>query len=771
MIAVLLLIGAVSILCSCTKGAIRHSGRVDFSLEGYSVIHPNTNDGSVTATFRKQMIQFADLLEAVTGERVLAYTEAGARNTNGKEILVGLTGREESQEVYDSIKGNGFAICLKNEKLVIVGTTNLMTLYAVRYFCEQYLQNTASDGTLSLHKRVKANNLPVIELANTDTSYCSFVYASDLDDELGNKWIALEGPDYDYPYELLLNSVEKLKKVTDLGGKSFPRKTDEKASERGEIQFGIPDRAEVRECLSDMKAEEYGVFVRNERVAVTAWSDTALGEASLMFEDLIDEALLTDEEGKSRIIFPEGLSLTDICSSDWITDFPRPEGLPLYNTQDAGDNSLQYLYMGEGVNANAFSDYCALLESEGYALLSENEIEGSLFATYVNEERRVSLYVAYNAFSHAADNFNYEPRLKVISSSLDDVVLPDETILAPDPSYEKKQDSTITCLSLTQEAVGMGYVIMLEDGRFVLFDGGSETGGSSDRLWQILSNLHEKASGAAPSPQNPVRIAAWFLTHSHNDHYAAPKAFLTKYGKTGMLRMEYLFGNYPSMISVHNAFGKDSFLTNNASSLPSMVQGGGKFVRIHTGDKFYFANLEIEVLCTQEDLNPLRMEIFNDTSSIVRFTMRATDEEGNRVENREAVTTSVWTGDAFVYGSRFCSAMYGSYLESDMVQLAHHGNIGCESPFYAFIRPTTVWFPNNYEPFLSYTSGTNSRWQNKVDYELVYGIGSVKYVYTSDTCNATLTLKASGPAYEEIYDGITNQPLPYGGSTAIKIGK
>lgn len=765
-----LLTSLVSFSGCATGDAVRTGGKINLDPEGFTLVFPDPDNGEVSATFREQAKSFASRLSVVTGVDVRALSRKDS-DAGRKVILVGETGDGAARRLSRSIKGEGFAIKVKKNSIVIAGSTPVMTMYALQYLTENYLTEESSNGKVTLPRRVRANRLPTMELANSEGTNCSFVYDASLDTKEGNPW---REPDnaaqYDYPYAALLDCLGNLAKVTELKSNTFVKKADTAPSEENEIVVGIADRDEVRESLATLSGEAFGVFVKNGKTLVLAHSDTALSYAHGYFRDLMSDALIKREDGTVSVQLPIGLALTGLCFENYATDFPKPDGVTLYNTQDAGDKSLQYLYMGDGVNADAFRAYCTKLEGEGYALLCENEIEESLFATFVSEAKNTTLYVAYNAFVHASGNYNYKPRLKVISASLDSVTVPDERLLSAPESFKRRTDASVTALPLVANAVGMGYVIMLEDGSFVIFDGGRYDD-SLNRLWNILVSLHTRAHGKAPSGEEPIHISAWVITHSHNDHYDVFFKFLDNYGRSPLVKLDYVLGNYPSQMTANNAAGRD-FSMGSSHLIPQRVKGDCKFIKIHTGQRYYFPGLEIEVLYTQEDANPVRLDLFNDTSCIMRFTMQShnTDEDGNAVKNSEAKSvTSIWTGDAFIYGSRFASAMYGKSLQSDMVQVAHHGNVGCESHFYRNIRPTAIWFPHVYESYRSYTQGGVSAWQYKVDYDLVYDIGTVKYAYVSDTWCVTLPLRASGADYSGIFDAITGESVDYGSRSALQI--
>ncbi len=778
-VAVLLLVATLltilSVFSSCaTDDSIKESGKISVDLEGYTLLFPDPDEGDVTTTFREQAEGLAERFSFVSGVGVDALYATSAKGVAKKVIVVGQTGNRAVKRLARTIKGDGFAIKVKRNKILIIGSSPVMTMYGMQYLAQRYLAEESASTKVILPRRVRADKLPMMELASSEGTECSFVYDASLDTKEGNLWAEPDNSaQYDYPYAALLDCLGKLATVTELKNTSFVKKADTAPSMDNEIVIGLADRAEVEECLAEIPSEGYGVFVRNGKTLVIGRSDTALSYAHGYFRDLMSDALVKDKKGVVSVRMPVGLALTGLCFEKYVTDFPKPDGVKLYNMQDAGDKSLQYLYMGEGVNADAFHTYCAKLEGEGYVLRTENDIRGSFFATYVNEQTNTTLYVAYNAFSHGEKEFKYKPRLKVISASLDNVAVPDEKFVTPLSTFVKRTDASITALSMVTDAVGMGYVIMLEDGSFIVFDGGQQND-TYQRLVKVLWSLHTRVYGKSPDEKDPLHIAAWVVTHSHSDHYNVFSSFLSVYGNSSYVKIDYIMGNFPSNMAVSNAAGKDTVLID---SMQSFAQRAGKecqYIKIHTGQKYYFPGLDMEVLYTQEDANPMRLNLFNDTSCIVRFTMRAhtADEQGNAVSNAEAkAVTSVWTGDAFIYGSRFTSAMYGDYMKSDMVQVAHHGNIGCESPFYNFVAPTIVWFPHVYNSFWGYTRGTSNAWQYKVDYNLVYGIGSVRYVYVSDEYCVTLPIRASGADYASIYDAITGKGVAYGSRAAVEIVK
>ena len=233
--------------------------------------------------------------------------------------------------------------------------------------------------------------------------------------------------------------------------------------------------------------------------------------------------------------------------------------------------------------------------------------------------------------------------------------------------------------------------------------------------------------------------------------------------------MDYILGNFPSETSVYRSAGTDVMDMGRAGQFEryqAYVPGGFKFIKVHAGQKFYLANIEIEILTTYEDLNPARISTGNDTNTVTRITMYNTNEQKVRVGDP---VTSVWLGDANALQSRYLCTMFGDYLESDMVQLAHHGNTGCEKDLYTLINAKVLWFPVDYwrvERFVFETKHPTLR-----DINLhALTLPRMQYVYVSGNDNTisndyNLCLPFSAvtgqPDYDGIYEAITGEALEY----------
>jgi hypothetical protein len=534
---------------------------------------------------------------------------------------------------------------------------------------------------------------------------------------------------------------------------------------------GMLDREISTALLHTLDGNEYIFRVQDGQYILNAWNDAGLVEAHDAVVDLLSLATTTDADGKVTVAFPEGFEISGVIFDDWIVDFPRPqgEGIALYNTLDTSNGCLQFLYRGSGVSRAAFVSYCNELKAAGYRMVAENSIEGSEFATLVNDAKKIMLYVAYNAFLHQEEYAHeYTEGLRIVSASTERVTVPDASLLTPNTTYKKVTSSAVTVIALPAEAVGLGYVVTLEDGSFIVFDGGSS---GPALLWKVLTSLHERITKKATSASNPVHVSAWVITHSHGDHFSVANSVISTRTASGEMELDYLIGNFPSATSIYPILNSDIMTMSDAliSGMAGKEGSNFKFLKVHAGDKLYFANLELEVLMTYDDHNPFRINNQNDTNTVLRFSLFSKD-------NPDADPyTMLWLGDANKQQSRYMCAMYGSYLKSDMVQVAHHGNIGCEHDMYNTVNAEAVLFPNTVQSFLTYMTGGRSWWVNDVDQHLIMENPNTDYVFVSGLSHSTIPLNGDGTAnYDAAYDAIDGTPVEFNtnvlsGASCIKV--
>ena len=784
-----------------THGIVSLTQTASLSFSGYVITYPTGKNANTY--FVDRLSALSGAIQTASGHALAIRPDAA---TSAKEILIGLTSREESQSAYESITGNGFTISVKGDKIVIVGSDDTLTLMALQYFINTYLSSKITSLTLSTFST--SQHLSDVTLLAVNGSPFTYVLDADVDADPQHMYVGdsysinnngYAGDSRDYPAYLFEAFVTHLAQVSGFGVSDFNAVVDtNKTYLNGfEVLFGDVDRAETRAFLAELDANQYGFYITGNKIVITAHTDEGLERASKEFLSFFDFVYACNGG-----VFPQGYrfvgSMTD---QGWIMDFPRPENATLINAVNANDSSLQMVYTGNGATSAGYLAYCQTLEKAGYIAVMQNDNAadlGSYFRIYRNVSKGHVLYVAYNAFSteedyastYAAeekagtaigdfvhtntvnskalhyDLHDYEQCIRIVTIPYAKAYLPTTELM--NDSYnrttQKVCESSVTAVRYVGSSVGMCYILTLEDGSFIIVDGGNNIADNCDKqiLYATLKELHKKAYGEYPTTSNPIHIKAWFITHSHGDHYANMNAMLSSYASEKLIKMDYLIGNFPEKYSTYPVssdicwMGTESNIAKLQGYFTSAGLSAFQYVKLRTGMTVYFANLKMEILMTYEDHAPYRITNSNDTNTVTKWTIRSANKD----------TTWTMLGDSCIYQSRWLCAMWGgryntstklydnSYLKADMLQLAHHGNIGCEIALYKSIQPEIVFFPHQSGSYNSYTQDSGTNWADVVDRFVINELSTVKYIVVSGM-NSTSSSYTDSVTISFTADGIS----------------
>ena len=323
-------------------------------------------------------------------------------------------------------------------------------------------------------------------------------------------------------------------------------------------------------------------------------------------------------------------------------------------------------------------DYAVLLEKSGYCKRVEKEISAgtefgynvNLFYTFTNETKQVFLF--WDASIHTTF-ITVEPL----------GVLPTETAL----SFAQNQVVSTTFTQL-QVRSGMCYIVRLANGEYILIDGGEY----DEDVKQLYDYLKEN------SPHDKPSVALWIFTHSHSDHIGAATRFIETYKDEIAVRaFAYQFPNSDkisvAMESVADMQMKIATLEKNIeTNYPNAL-----IYTLHTGQSYFFAGLEIEILWTIDDTYPSVYTSFNDMCVALRL----------KFFNGKSV---LLLADCMHDANRRIAHRYGDYLKSDILQVAHHGLIGGDKNLYELVDPEICFWPTNEFVFLGEQSNQRYQW-------------------------------------------------------------
>ncbi len=413
-----------------------------------------------------------------------------------------------------------------------------------------------------------------------------------------------------------------------------------------EIVIGsVANRAGSVEQLSAVDFDSVRVSVKDGNIYVSLYHDGFLDEALKELE----YALKKTDEGNW------------VLAADFVFEkcySSRTEALPAFSGAEsrlegvysAGDDDYMAHY--EKVKASDLETYRTALTDAGYTLFSENEAAGNRFAVYHKGESavRLSFYPGKGQLKVLCGAKGYLPTLTqptVTASVTPSVTQPGR-------------------VGASLGAPGMSYALQTSDGGFILIDGGPT---DTNDVASLLSFLRENT----PSGQKPL-IHAWFFSHAHGDHMQLAITFLNTYARE--ITLELVCMNLPDFETIRFTNEAVSETATYEASLESVLRRHYKetpVYKFHSGDRFWLADAEIEILYTHEDYYPEVFAWGNDTSSAFRITL------GNK--------EMIFLGDCDPILCQFMADVYGETLKCDILQLAHHGFNGAVIDLYQYCDP------------------------------------------------------------------------------------
>lgn len=315
-----------------------------------------------------------------------------------------------------------------------------------------------------------------------------------------------------------------------------------------------------------------------------------------------------------------------------------------------------------------FNDYVGRLHQNGYSNYAENSVGKNRFITLTKEETVVNC--AYFD-STGVTSIISEPRGALC-------------VREQDNTYTDRGIQTLlTGMKLCEDVAteGMGFVIRLCDGRFVIVDGGMGDREHIDSN-KLMNILNEQKPADAEKPM----IAAWIFTHLHGDHVGVFNCFsIDHHDEVEIQNFYYNFPSEAEMARSESSYMLDTgelrlhryyqFVDCMNEYYPDVPR-----IKVHTGNRFYAANAAFEVLYAQEDMLPDNICSTNLNNSSIIFKMTVGGQ------------TMFWTGDTDTVAIDAVMKNFGPYLKSDILQMPHHGMNGTVE-FFSEINPSYAILP------------------------------------------------------------------------------
>jgi len=346
---------------------------------------------------------------------------------------------------------------------------------------------------------------------------------------------------------------------------------------------------------------------------------------------------------------------------DALTKLGEADSSYVVNAVNAVEGSTLSSYKEK--SAEDFNDLCEYYVDEGYELYCSSERNENLFATYTKDSAMVCLYwlkekEELNLVTSDTAAANLPPAVPEVTNGYKETV-----VVQLQQTRADKDD-------------GMGYVIRLADGSFIIIDGGrvitKNTGEFElmrDQLWRILVELNGN------SEENIV-VRAWILTNGNTDHISLYRYFGQDKKYKNKLNVENLIYAPIDKADKELFYHKSEFKTTTDGCYSDV-----KPLEVHTGMNFQFCNLNMEILCAPEEFHDTdaRWTDINDASMVIRLYSED--------------YSMIFLSDAGAQVCNYLVETYGDYLKSDMCQVSNHGSGTAPFSIYETIAPSILWYP------------------------------------------------------------------------------
>ena len=330
--------------------------------------------------------------------------------------------------------------------------------------------------------------------------------------------------------------------------------------------------------------------------------------------------------------------------------------LPASDLPDYDCNNGALLRVIDNASPCHFENALAAANDAGFVSFSQNELENNLYETLVRSDAVAHIYYC-----------PAEKKLRLIAD-------PNTVLFDPAPTpYAHRCEPKLWQFETDHTFIdcGMCFILQNADNSYFVIDSGHFLQPNDHR--RIYRFLRERTPVC-----EKVVIAGWFFSHGHDDHVCQFMEFLNDRYKDVVI--EKLYYNMICPYGRDSRFWKESN-KKIAFDFEKAAEGSGiPIVKLHSGQRFYVRNLQIDVLCTHEDVYPNDFENYNDSSTVLMI-----ETDGCRISI---------PGDAGGFESDVLTGRFTEKtLRCDVMQQAHHGHFGTSVEYYRMSNAKVVLFP------------------------------------------------------------------------------
>lgn len=625
----------------------------------------------------------ADILEKASAELEIKddWLDKNETADGKKEILIGDVERTEAKNITFS-SNEGYIIDFTDDKILICGQTDEMTVEAINYFSENYITLGSRELKALQYKGGIGQTVPVIYNGSTD-------YTLIFQENRGSA--EFEDMIYEFSRDFgALGGIDSVPMYSIVLGREY-------SADTRQILIGETGYPETEEIKENLAYDEWAWRITGNKIVIFGYSNETLRLALDSFFTCAE--MCSYDRGDSKGVVFCRVTETFGKREGWFDELPKYAGGSFRGATSSGNDN--FIGLVQNTDRTEYDNYCALLLSRNYTKRSGNEGKSIISNTYVKDGAFVHVYYVKQ---------QNETRIVTGKASM-----------LAESSAEGAEISvpTVSLVPLDaddSEQYGLGQVIELSDGRFIVIDGG--TACCDEVLYNYLKSLNKREDG--------ITVAAWFITHNHPDHTGCFVNFTNKYASSGEIKVEQFFFSKYSLEQCYESEYKEG-----SGCLPTSAQNmfgildkwqGCRYRVPLTGDVFTIGGAKIEILLSASDWYPDYHYYDNDAGTVFRITV-----------NGKSV---LFLGDNEIHGAKKLQKMYyDEDLRSFAVQMGHHGK-GSSVDLYKSVAAEYYYFAANKASFDAHIKSTSVTGQIFKAFNLT----EERFMYYGKPGNATGTI-------------------------------
>lgn len=211
------------------------------------------------------------------------------------------------------------------------------------------------------------------------------------------------------------------------------------------------------------------------------------------------------------------------------------------------------------------------------------------------------------------------------------------------------------------DSIGNSYVVQTANGKVIVMDGGFEA--EKDYLRGFIDALGGK-------------VDAWIISHPHDDHITAIIALLEN--PKGLKIDKIYHSRFPDVL-IDAESEKTAEITRKFYSLLDNATDI-EVVDCHCGDEFEIDGVNFKIL-SEKNPEMANRNPYNNSSMAYKMW--------------DSKKSFIFLGDLGVEGGqKLLDSEYAKDLECDYLQMAHHGQNGCDKKFYQTVKFRACLWPS-----------------------------------------------------------------------------